>query len=170
MGRDNSLELELFGPFLLHRHELDHVKVGIGKIFSAGPCALALFLARFLRAASRVLSVSLLINFFLRLFYLLFNMRCLLAVTLVLPGGRPRFLLRLLQLMGLHPLNTLQNVEEFFLFGIKEARRVRLISFVVLILHDALPTLRITLQQVQLLVRHLMINAIDFASTRLFCL
>ena len=48
-------------------------------------------------------------------------MRSLLAVTLVLPGGRPRFLLRLLQLMGLHALNALQNIEEFFLFGIEEA-------------------------------------------------
>ena len=48
-------------------------------------------------------------------------MRSLLAVIFVLPSGRPRFLLRLLQLMGLHPLNTLQNVEEFFLFGIEEA-------------------------------------------------
>ena len=48
-------------------------------------------------------------------------MRSLLAVILVLPGGRPCFLLRLLQLMGLHPLNALQNVEEFFLFGIEEA-------------------------------------------------
>ena len=165
MGRDNSLELELFGPFLLHRHELDDVKVGIGKIFSAGAHALAPFLARFLRTAGSVLSVSLLINFFLRLLYLLFNMRSLLAVILVLPGGRPCFLLRLLQLMGLHPLNALQNVEELFLFGIEEARRVRFILFVVLILHDALSTLRIALQQVQLLVRHLMINAINFAST-----
>ena len=165
LGRDDSLELELFGTFLLHRHELDDVKVGIGKIFSAGAHALASFLARFLRTAGSVLSVSLLINFFLRLLYLLFNMRSLLAVILVLPGGRPRFLLRLLQLMCLHTLNTLQNVEEFFLFGIEEARRVRFILFVVLILHDALSTLRIALQQVQLLVRHLMINAINFAST-----
>ena len=35
LGRDDSLELELFGPFLLHRHKLDDVKVGIGKVFSA---------------------------------------------------------------------------------------------------------------------------------------
>ena len=41
LGRDDSLELELFGPFLLHRHKLDDVKVGIGKVFSAGAHVLA---------------------------------------------------------------------------------------------------------------------------------
>ena len=119
--------------------------------------------ASLLRAAGRILSVSLLINFFLRLFNLLLDVGRLFAVCLTLSGRRSRLLLRLLQLVGLHPLNSLQNVEELFLFGVKEASRARFIPLGIPIVHDTLSSLLVTLEQVQALVGHLMVNAIDLA-------
>ena len=69
--------------------------------------------------------------------------------------------------MGLHALNSLEYVQEFLLFCIEKAGWVRLISFGILIVHDILTALLVTLQQIQALIRHLVIDTVDLTSTRL---
>ena len=100
---------------MLHGHELEDVEIGVTQVVTSLEIGLratftaTFFLTAFLRAGdtSHVLGVSLLINLFLGLLDLLLNVRSLLAICIILPGGWSGLLLRLLQLVSLHTLNAL---------------------------------------------------------------
>ena len=100
---------------MLHGHELEDVEIGVTQVVISLEIGLratftaTFFLTTFLRAVdtSHVLSVSLLINLFLGLLDLLLNVRSLLAICIILPGGWSGLLLRLFQLVSLHTFNAL---------------------------------------------------------------
>lgn len=171
LRRDDSLELKLLRTLLLHRHELNDVQIGIGQVvltvnvvstWSLFPTFLGV------RGAScHILGVSLLVELFLGLLDLLLDVGGLLPAGCVVRAVRcsaSAFLLGLLQFMGLHTLYPLEYVQEFLLLGIKETRWIGFITLCILVVHDTFSPFLVTLQQIQALIRHLMINTVDLAS------